>query len=168
MFWPVLIKYSQNTNWLTTASLQEEVTLYLTTSKKLVNPIGFSTCRQVSVLLDVKEAGEITLEVSYLVTAAKWVPKYDIRAFSDDSVVKVIFSRRTNEWFESIWFAHRSWIVCRCGLDLAKQLQDFTGDIISRAQTFVRSFSTLCYQHHTNIWALGLRFISPQKRCAVY
>ena len=53
-------------------------------------------------LLDVKEAGEITLIVSYLVTAAKWVPKYDIRAFSDDSVVKVIFSRQTNDRFESI------------------------------------------------------------------
>ena len=40
-------------------------------------------------MLDIKEAGDITLAISYLVTGAKWLPKYDIRAFSNESVIKV-------------------------------------------------------------------------------
>ncbi|XP_067950246.1 protein F37C4.5-like [Watersipora subatra] len=47
--------------------------------------------RQVSVFLDVKEEGEISLALSYLVTEAAWRPQYDIRAFSADSLVKVTY-----------------------------------------------------------------------------
>ncbi|XP_067951620.1 protein F37C4.5-like [Watersipora subatra] len=47
--------------------------------------------RQVSVLLDVKEEGEISLALSYLVTEAAWKPQYDIRAFSADSLLKVTY-----------------------------------------------------------------------------
>ncbi|XP_067951619.1 protein F37C4.5-like isoform X2 [Watersipora subatra] len=47
--------------------------------------------RQVSVLLDVREEGEISLALSYLVTEAAWKPQYDIRAFSADNLVKVTY-----------------------------------------------------------------------------
>ena len=45
--------------------------------------------RQVSILMDVKEPGEIELTISYLVWGASWTPRYDIRAFSEDAIVKV-------------------------------------------------------------------------------
>lgn len=45
--------------------------------------------RWVSVLLNCTEEGEVTLYISYLVFGASWTPKYDIRAFIEDQVVKV-------------------------------------------------------------------------------
>ena len=39
--------------------------------------------------MDVKEPGEIELTISYLVWGASWTPRYDIRAFSEDAIVKV-------------------------------------------------------------------------------
>ena len=40
-------------------------------------------------LLDAEKETEVELTVSYVVSKAKWTPKYDIRVFSNDGKLKV-------------------------------------------------------------------------------
>ena len=51
--------------------------------------VSFSTCRELLVLLDATDPVEVELYVSYVVSKAKWSPKYDIRVFSSDNNMKV-------------------------------------------------------------------------------
>lgn len=43
----------------------------------------------IGILLNVREAGQIHLRVSYLVSNASWKPKYDIRVSSKERTMKV-------------------------------------------------------------------------------
>ncbi|XP_074653820.1 protein F37C4.5-like isoform X4 [Tubulanus polymorphus] len=45
--------------------------------------------REVTILMEAAEEGEVELYLSYVVTKAKWSPKYDIRVFSGDSRMKL-------------------------------------------------------------------------------
>ena len=68
-------------------------------------------CRELSVLLDAEKAGEVELTVSYVVSKAKWSPKYDIRVFSNDGQLKVrlknmrdvCIRRCTRSHYENRW-----------------------------------------------------------------
>ena len=40
-------------------------------------------------LLEGTEDGEIEVQITYVVTKARWTPKYDIRVFSNDGQLKV-------------------------------------------------------------------------------
>ena len=40
-------------------------------------------------ILEGGEEGEIEVLVTYVVTKARWTPKYDIRVFSNDAQLKV-------------------------------------------------------------------------------
>jgi hypothetical protein len=46
-------------------------------------------CREVVILMEATEDGEMELLLSYVVNKAKWSPCYDIRVFSGDSRMKV-------------------------------------------------------------------------------
>ena len=45
--------------------------------------------REVVVALTSDKGGEVTLHVSYIVYQASWTPKYDMRVFTDEKVLKV-------------------------------------------------------------------------------
>ncbi|CAH1799374.1 unnamed protein product [Owenia fusiformis] len=47
--------------------------------------------RELSVLIGCEADTEVTLLVSYIVTKAKWTPKYDIRVFSNDNQMKIMY-----------------------------------------------------------------------------
>lgn len=47
--------------------------------------------REVSVVLESQEATQLELYFSYVVSRAKWSPKYDIRVFSNESAMKIIY-----------------------------------------------------------------------------
>ena len=48
-----------------------------------------SCSRELLILLEAAEPVEVELYVSYVVSKAKWSPKYDIRVFSADNSMKV-------------------------------------------------------------------------------
>ncbi|PAA53507.1 hypothetical protein BOX15_Mlig023287g1 [Macrostomum lignano] len=47
--------------------------------------------REVSVVLESQEATQLELHFSYVVSRARWSPKYDIRVFSNESAMKIIY-----------------------------------------------------------------------------
>jgi len=47
--------------------------------------------RNVSILLEVKEEGNVNLVASYVVSRASWRPFYDVRAFNKDSSVQILY-----------------------------------------------------------------------------
>ncbi|XP_070568308.1 protein F37C4.5-like isoform X2 [Ptychodera flava] len=51
---------------------------------------GFQS-REVSIMLETREECEVELLISYVVTNAKWTPKYDIRVFSQDKMMKIMY-----------------------------------------------------------------------------
>ncbi|XP_057307602.1 protein F37C4.5-like [Hydractinia symbiolongicarpus] len=51
----------------------------------------WKTTRCVSILLDVKEKGSVTLVVSYVVSNASWKPLYDVRAYNKDNTVQILY-----------------------------------------------------------------------------
>ena len=63
--------------------------------------------RELLVLLDATDPVEVELYVSYVVSKAKWSPKYDIRVFSSDNSMKVI-TNTLNDTFLICWIAHGS------------------------------------------------------------
>ena len=48
--------------------------------------------REVIILMEATEDGEVELQLSYIVQKSKWIPRYDIRVFSGDSRMKVNYS----------------------------------------------------------------------------
>ena len=45
--------------------------------------------RELSILLDCTDEAEVELYIAYVVSKAKWSPKYDIRVFSNEGQMKV-------------------------------------------------------------------------------
>lgn len=46
-------------------------------------------CSEIFILLEAEKDVEVELLVSYVVTNARWSPKYDIRVFGNDKQMKV-------------------------------------------------------------------------------
>ena len=55
--------------------------------------VTFICYRELSILLDAEKEADVELTISYVVSKAKWSPKYDIRVFSNDQQLKVGQSR---------------------------------------------------------------------------
>ncbi|XP_078001409.1 protein F37C4.5-like isoform X1 [Glandiceps talaboti] len=47
--------------------------------------------REVSIMLETREECEVEMLVSYIVSHAKWTPKYDIRVFTEDKMMKIMY-----------------------------------------------------------------------------
>ncbi|PAA74828.1 hypothetical protein BOX15_Mlig004911g2 [Macrostomum lignano] len=47
--------------------------------------------REISIVLECQETTQLELYLSYVVSRAKWSPKYDVRVFSNESAMKIIY-----------------------------------------------------------------------------
>lgn len=57
----------------------------------------------IGVLLDVKESGQVELNVSYVVSNAGWSPKYDLRVMSADRKMTVSYFGMIQQNTEEDW-----------------------------------------------------------------
>lgn len=57
----------------------------------------------VDVVLDASKAGNMLVEVSYMVNAAAWVPAYDVRAKDADSPLDLVYNGRVIQYTEVDW-----------------------------------------------------------------
>ena len=57
----------------------------------------------VDVVLDASKAGNMLVEVSYMVNAAAWVPAYDVRAKDVDSPLDLVYNGRVIQYTEVDW-----------------------------------------------------------------
>lgn len=61
------------------------------------------TKNQAHVLVDVKENGRITIELSYLVTGCSWKPVYDIRVSTEDSQIELNYNALVQQSTSESW-----------------------------------------------------------------
>ena len=57
----------------------------------------------VDVVLDASKAGNMLVEVSYMVNAAAWVPAYEVRAKDGDSPLDLVYNGRVIQYTEVDW-----------------------------------------------------------------
>jgi hypothetical protein len=59
--------------------------------------------KQVSVVLNSEKAGNVRLEISYLITGASWNPSYEIRAQSNDRSIQITYSGNVQQSTGESW-----------------------------------------------------------------
>lgn len=67
--------------------------------------------RELSILLEAKQSGEIELHVSYVVSDASWSPKYDVRVGSQTKQMQVI---QYIQMFDCVYVSVHSSLSTHC------------------------------------------------------